>query len=65
MGNREWDSNEGREDIRAKGGPQEGNNTIIPRYPSRRVWREIEDSRVDCQKLLVARSNERGGKIHG
>jgi len=55
-----------------EGGPQEGNNTITPRHPSRRAWypsrraqREIEDGRVDCQELLVARSNKRGRKIHG
>jgi len=36
---------------------------ITPQHPSRRVWREIEDDRIGCQKLLVARSNKGGRTI--
>jgi len=38
---------------------------IAPQYPSRRTWREIEDSRVGHQELLVARSNKGGGEVCG
>ena len=37
----------------------------IPRYPSRRAQRKIEDDRTGYQKLLVARSNERSREICG
>jgi len=37
----------------------------IPRYPSRRARRKIEDDRTGHQKLLVARSNERSREVCG
>ena len=43
----------------------EGRSYDCTRHSSRRAWREIEDNRVGCEKLLVARSNKRGGKICG
>jgi len=65
MGSRGWNSNEGRKDIHTRRGPQKGNNTIAPQHPSRRAWREMENNGVDWQELLMARNNERGGKICG
>ena len=41
MGSRRWNSNERRKDIHARRGSQKENNTITPRHPSRRAWREI------------------------
>jgi len=38
---------------------------IASQYPSRRIWKKMKDNRIGHQKLLVARSNERGGKIYG
>jgi len=65
MGSRGWNSNKGRKDIRARRGPQKGNNTIAPQHPGRGAWREMENDGVDWQELLVARNNKRGGKICG
>jgi len=38
---------------------------IIPQYPNRRAWKEMEDNRTGHQELLVARSNKGGRKIYG
>jgi len=38
---------------------------ITPRHPGRRAQRKVEDDRIGHQKLLVARSNKRSGKIRG
>ena len=77
MENRRWDSNDGRKNIHARKRTQGRNNIcarkrtqgrdniIASQHPSRRAWREIEDNRVGCQELLVARNNKRGGKIYG
>ena len=65
MGDRRWNSNEGRKDIHARRRTQGGDNLITPRHSSRRAWREVEDDRIDHQELLVARSNERDRKICG
>jgi len=63
MRNRRWGSNEERKDIYTRRRTQGEDNTITLRHASRRAWREIEDDRVGCQELLVARNNKRGGKI--
>ena len=37
---------------------------VVPRHPSRRVWRKVENNGTGHQKLLVARSNKGGEKIY-
>ena len=59
MGNREWNGNKRRKNIRARERTQGGGNIIASWYPSKRAWGKIEDDRVGHQELLVTRSNKR------
>jgi len=66
MENRRRVSTKGREDLCTEGcGIKNGDHLITPRYTSSRIWREMEDSRIGHQKLLMARSNEGCRKVYG
>ena len=65
MENRGRVSTKGREDLCTKEYGIKGRDHLItPQCTSSKTWREIEDSKIGHQKLLVARSNKRCRKIY-